>query len=135
MAKLCGKWLLQAITHDATWQQRIVISGSVAHDGPHVLALGVSLPHVDGKSLEIVAQAFNPTTKTWVNSLMKEELNWDNVKGLQMRLSVDDNPPHGDLDFNDLVVLCTSEDKDLVSPLAGTRPDLTIPKKYYKSHR
>lgn len=133
MARLCGKWTLRAIGNDAAWQQRIVISGSIAHDGSHVMTLGSQIPHVEGKNIEISAQALNPNSNAWVNSLMKEAMDWDNASGLQMRLNVDDNPPFGDLDFNDLVILCTAEDDELASPLAGPRPDLTIPEKYLKS--
>jgi hypothetical protein len=31
-----------------------------------------------------------------------------------------------------LVVLCTAEDAPLASPLAGPRPDLTIPERFFK---
>lgn len=132
MAKLSGKWTLKAIGHDAGWQQRIVITGSNAHDGPHVMTLGDSIPHVQGKDIEVTAQALDPGTNTWINSLVQEVMSWDNATGLQVTINIDDNPPHGDRDFNDLVVLCTAEDADLVSPLAGPRPDLTIPEKYFK---
>ena len=132
MAKLSGKWTLQAVGNDAGWQQRIVISGSNAHDGPHVMTLGDSIPHVEGNDINIIAQAFNPGTNTWIGSLVQEVMNWDNASGLQVRLNIDDNPPIGDLDFNDLVVLCTAENAELSSPLAGPRPDLTIPEQYFK---
>lgn len=132
MARLSGKWTLQAIGNDAGWQQRIVISGSIAHDGPHVMTLWAALAHVEGQDIEIVAQAFNPNAGAWVPSLMQEVMQWDNASGLQVRLNVDDNPPNGDLDFNDLVVLCTAEEDELSSPLAGPRPDLTIPERYFK---
>lgn len=66
---------------------------------------------------------------------MQEVGNWDNASGLQVRLNIDDNPPNGDLDFNDLVVLCTAENDELASPLAGPRPDLTIPEQYFRRHR
>ena len=135
MARLSGKWTLQAIGSDAGWKQRIVISGSAAHDGPHVMTLWASIAHVEGSEVQIVAQALNPVTNTWVTSLMQEVMSWDNATGLQVRLNIDDNPPSGDLDFNDLVVLCTAEDDDLASPLAGPRPDLTIPERYYRNHR
>ena len=132
MARLSGKWTLQTIGNDAGWQQRIVISGSLAHDGAHVMTLGTSLAHVEGAAIEIAAQAFDPVSNTWVDSLMQQVMNWDNASGLQVRFNVDDNPPNGDLDFNDLVILCTAEDAELASPLAGPRPDLTIPEKYFR---
>jgi hypothetical protein len=132
MAKLSGKWTLKAIGHNAAWQQRIVITGSNAHDGPHVMTLGASIPHVEGEDIEVTAQALNPVNNTWITSLVQEVMNWDNSTGLQVRLNIDDNPPLGDLDFNDLVVLCTAENAELASPVAGPRPDLTIPEKYLK---
>lgn len=132
MTKLSGKWTLQAIGNDAGWQQRIVISGSNAHDGPHVMTLGDSIPHVEGNDINIIAQAFDPGVGAWIDSLVQEVMNWDNASGLQVRLNIDDNPPIGDLDFNDLVVLCTAENAELSSPLAGPRPDLTIPERYFK---
>ena len=132
MARLSGKWTLQTIGNDAGWQQRIVISGSLAHDGAHVMTLGTSIAHIEGTDIEITAQALNPNSNIWVNSLMQDVMNWDNSSGLQVRLNVDDNPPNGDLDFNDLVILCTAEDAELASPLAGPRPDLTIPERYFK---
>jgi hypothetical protein len=48
-----------------------------------------------------------------IDSLIQEAMNWDNSTGLQVTLSADDNPPHGDLDFNDLVVLCSAENAPL----------------------
>jgi hypothetical protein len=132
MAKLAGKWTLKAIGNDAGWQQRIVISGSNAHDGPHVMILGDTIPHVEGNDINIIAQAFNPGTSAWIDSLVQEVMNWDNASGLQVRLNIDDNPPFGDLDFNDLVILCTAEDAELSSPLAGPRPDLTIPEQFFR---
>lgn len=134
MAKLSGRWTLRAIGTDAGWQQRIVISGSNSHDGPHVMTLGDVIEHVEGTDIDIVAQAFDPGSNTWIDSLVQDVMSWDNASGLQVRLNVDDNPPMGDLDFNDLVVLCTAENAELSSPLAGPRPDLTIPERYYE-HR
>ncbi len=135
MAKLSGKWTLRAIGNDAGWQQRIFISGSNVHDGPHPMVLGTTIPHVEGNAINIIAQAFNPSLNVWIDSLIQETMNWDNSTGLQVTLSADDNPPHGDLDFNDLVVLCTAENAELASPLAGPRPDLTIPEKFFKGRK
>jgi len=132
MAKLSGKWTLRAIQNDAGWQQRIFISGSHAHDGPHPMVLGTTIAHVEGSAINIIAQALNPSLNVWIDSLIQEAMNWDNATGLQVTLSADDNPPHGDLDFNDLVVLCTAENDPLASPLVGPRPDLTIPERFFK---
>ena len=132
MAKLSGKWTLRVVQNDAGWQQRIFISGSNAHDGPHPMVLGTTIPHVEGNAINIIPQALNPDLNVWIESLLQEAMNFDNATGLQVTLSADDNPPYGDLDFNDLVVLCTAENAPLVSPLAGPRPDLTIPERFFK---
>ena len=135
MAKLSGKWTLSAIGNEAGFKQRIVISGSNAHDGPHEMTVGDTIAHVEGSAISIVAQAFNPGISIWIDSLILESMNWDNATGLQVTLNVDDNPPIGDLDFNDLVILCTAENAELTSPLTGPRPDLTIPRKFVKPGR
>lgn len=132
MARLSGKWTLIAIGNDAGWQQCIVISGSNASDGPHIMTLGDTIPHVEGNNIEVTAQAFNPVTRTWINSLVQEVMSWDDATGLQVTLNIDDNPPVGDLDFNDLVILCIAENGELTSPIAGPRPDLTIPEQYFR---
>jgi hypothetical protein len=135
MARLSGKWTLEAIGNEAGWQQRIVISGSNAHDGPHPMVMGTVVQHVEGSAIDVIAQAFNPNINDWIDSLVQETVNWDNATGLQVTLNVDDNPPHGDLDFNDLVVLCTAENAELASPLSGPRPDLTIPERFFRGRR
>ncbi len=132
MVTLSGKWELKAIGNDAGWRQRIVISGSAASDGPYEMVLGTTVANVEGGPFEITAQAFNPGSSVWIDSLIQSAMNWDNATGLQVQINIDDNPPHGDLDFNDLVVLCTAQDAQLSSPLAGPRPDLTIPEKYLR---
>ncbi len=132
MVMLSGKWTLTAIANDAGWKQRIVVAGSAASDGNYEMVVGTTVPHVEGQTISVVAQAFNTNTNLWLNSLIQETMDWDNATGLQVTFGADDNPPNGDLDFNDLVVLCTAEDAELSSPLAGPRVDLTIPEKYFR---
>ncbi len=127
MVTLSGKWSLKAIGNDAGWKQRISVLGSVGSDGSYEMVLGTTVADVEGSVIEITAQAFNPGLNAWIESLVQSTMIWDNDIGLQVQINVDDNPPVGDLDFNDLVVLCTAQDDDLSSPLAGPRPDLTIP--------
>lgn len=130
MPILSGKWTLRAIGNEAGWQQRIVIAGSVASDGAHNMVVGTTVPHVEGEAFSVTGQALNPATNTWIDSLVDESMHWDNATGLQITLRFDDNPAMADHDFNDLVVLCTTEDAQLSSPLAGPRPDLTIPERF-----
>lgn len=128
MTTLNGRWTLRAIGHEAGWKQRILISGSQVHDGGHEMVVGTELQHVEGDEITIQAQALNQGTNTWTDSLQQESFDWDDQVGLTLTISADDNPPNGDLDFNDLVVLCVAEDDELRSPHVGyRRPDLTIP--------
>lgn len=128
MATLSGRWTLRTIGNEAGWTQGILISGSHAHDGVHVMTLGSEIAHVEGEAFTITPQAFNPGTGAWIESLQDERYGWDDQTGMTLTIRTDDNPPAGDHDFNDLVVLCIAEDEELVSPHAGlVRPDLTIP--------
>src|ERR1700754_4577255 len=86
MAKLSGKWTLRAVGNDAGWQQRIFISGSNAHDGPHPMVLGTTIPHVEGNAINIIAQARNPALNVWIDSLIQEAMSWDNSTGLQVTI-------------------------------------------------
>jgi hypothetical protein len=128
MAVLSGRWTLRAIEKEAGWKQGVLISGSQAHDGVHEMVVGSEIQHVEGDEVTVTPQALNPATNVWVDSLQEEQFAWDDQAGLTLTISADDNPPVGDLDFNDLKVLCIAEDAELVSPHAGlVRPDLTIP--------
>lgn len=130
MVALSGQWTIKVVSVNAGWQQQIQISGSSGYDGVYLAVPGFTLPYVDGE-MEITAQAYNPASGVWIDSLMQSTLAWSNTSGLEMQICVDDNPPDGDLDFNDVVLLCTTADPELTSPLAGPRPDLSIPERYY----
>jgi hypothetical protein len=60
MAKLSENGLSEPSAMMQRWQQRIFISGSNAHDGPHPMVLGTTIPHVEGNAINIIAQARNP---------------------------------------------------------------------------
>jgi hypothetical protein len=130
MAKLSGKWTLRSVINDAGWKQGILISGSAAHDGIQEMPLGTEIHRVQGEELTIMPYALNPTTNGWEPSLEQEVYEWRDDIGLTLTISADDNPPNGDKDYNDLVVLCVPEDDELISPHVGfQRPDLTIPER------
>ena len=135
MATLSGTWTLRAIGNEAGWKQRIVITNSVAQDGGYPMVVGTQVAHVEGEAISVGMQAFDPGRNIWIDSLVREAMSFDKATGLQLTLSADDNPPHGDGDFNDLIVLCTAENAELTSPLAGPRPDLTIPERFIKGRR
>lgn len=133
MSMLSGTWNFEAIGNEAGWKQRITLTGTSAHDGPHELVLGSKLFNVAGERFEVVAQALDPAINQWVNSLMDEKARWENDTGLVITLRCDDNPAAADGDFNDLIVQCTAQDKVLTSPFSGvTRPDLSIPREFIK---
>jgi hypothetical protein len=128
MARLSGTWTLRAIDNEAGWRQRILISGSSAHDGGHEMVIGTEILHVQGDEIVLTPQAFDPVANDWIDSLQEERAAWDDAVGMTVTIFADDNPAAADGDFNDLVVLCVAEDPELGSPLAGfPRPDLTIP--------
>jgi hypothetical protein len=128
MARLSGTWTLRAIENEAGWRQRVLISGSSAHDGGHEMVVGTEILHVQGEEITVSPQAFDPAANDWIDSLQDERAEWDDAVGLTVTIRADDNPAAADGDFNDLVVLCIAEDDDLVSPQVGVqRPDLTIP--------
>jgi hypothetical protein len=127
MARLSGTWTLRAIDREAGWQQRILISGSTAHDGGHEMVVGDEIQHVQGDEMTLTPQAFDPTLGDWIDSLQEERAAWDDAVGMTITIFADDNPAAADGDFNDLVVLCLPEDPDLLTPHTFPRPDLTSP--------
>lgn len=129
MARLSGTWTLRCIEKESGWRQGILISGSTAHDGIHELTIGDEINGVQGEEMVLTPQAFNPALGDWVDDLQEERAAWDDAVGMTLTIFADDNPPLGDRDFNDLVVLCLPEDPDLQTPHTFPRPDLTIPEK------
>lgn len=130
MTKLSGRWTLRALSVDAGWQQGVSITGS-SNDGVHALTPGAEID-IESEAFVVTAQALDPAT-TWIDSLQYDVYAWDDTVGMTVTISADDNPPHGDLDFNDLVVVCLPRDDELVSPHVGlARPDLTIPEQYVR---
>jgi hypothetical protein len=127
MARLAGTWTLRAIENEAGWRQRIVISGSNAHDGGHEMVVGDEIHGVQGEEMTLTPQAFDPTLGDWIDSLEQERAAWDDAIGMTLTIFADDNPAAADGDFNDLVVLCLPEDPELQTPHTFPRPDLTIP--------
>jgi hypothetical protein len=134
MTVLYGKWTLKVMKADADYLHRVIISGSNGSNGTYPLVVGTMLSDVAGNGFSVMPQARlpRPDTPIWADSDVWERMGWDNAVGLQATISCSHNPPIGDDNYDtwDLVILCTSEDEELQSPLRGPRPDLTIPKKY-----
>lgn len=126
MARLSGTWTLRAIEKESGWRQGILIAGSAAHDGLHELLVGDEIAGVQGDEVTVTPQAFDPA-RGWTDCLQLERLAWEDSVGVTVTISADDNPPQGDRDFNDLVVLCLPEDPELRTPHSFPRPDLTVP--------
>jgi len=45
------------------------ISGSLAHDGPHVLDVGDEIVGVEGEQIVVTLAAVDPVFNTWVDNL------------------------------------------------------------------
>ncbi len=128
MATLSGRWTISAVTKEAGWDQGMLVAGSDNGDGLHPMDVGDSFD-VTGDEMTLVPQYLNADTGEWGNSLTKDQFAWSDQQGLTVTIYGDDNPPWGDLDFNDLIVVGTALDPELTSPHAGvTRPGLTVPK-------
>lgn len=138
MARLSGTWTLTAIAKLAAWDQRIVIAGSTNADGAHPMVAGTVVPNVRGVDFEVKPQAFNPVLAQWLDSFQVDSMSWDPIKGVMLTISADDRSSTPDADFNDLVVVCTTTDPELMPPrFNAPRMDLTIPERYVreKAHR
>jgi hypothetical protein len=127
MTTLRGTWTLTAVSSEAGWTQGVLITGSAAHDGIHPMAVGDVIADVSGHELTVKPHAFDPDVGIWEESLEQEQMSWDPNKGVVITIYADDHPSGTpDHDFNDLVVQCSSQDRDLAAP--GHRDmDLTIP--------
>jgi hypothetical protein len=101
------------------------------HNGAAEMVVGTRVPQVEGGAIMVVAQALNDRTNGWMDSRIQGRMNWSNASDLQVMLNIHDNPPNGDLDFNDLVDLCTVAAAALFR-LLSPRPDLTIPGGFMK---
>lgn len=126
MTELSGRWTLTVIGNEAGWQQGVRIIGSAAHDGIHPLALGDTIVGIGSAKFIVDPVAFNPATRTWEASLQRERMGWDAATGVTMTIFADDNPAAPDGDFNDLIVRCFSDDRELTPP-EHPPLDLTLP--------
>ena len=126
MTTLSGNWTLTAIGKEAGWTQGVRVQGSVGQDGVHEMNLGDVLPQLRGEEITVTPYAFNPATQEWVESLERTLFSWDPVKGVVVTIYADDAPGLGDLDFNDLVVECVSDEREIRAPERRSL-DLTIP--------
>jgi hypothetical protein len=127
MTTLSGRWLISAVAKEAGWDQGMLVAGSDHADGLHVMNVGDSFD-LTGDDTTLTLQYHNADTDEWHDSLMKDQFTWSDQQGMTVTISGDDNPPIGDLDFNDLVVVGVALDPELASPHAGLpRPELTVP--------
>lgn len=127
MTTLSGRWLIRAVAKEAGWEQGVLVGGSDSSDGLHPMEVGDSFD-VTGEVVTLTLRYHDADTGEWGDSLMKDQFAWSDDQGMTVTISADDNPPLGDLDFNDLVVLGVALDPELTSPHAGVaRPELTVP--------
>lgn len=128
MTTLSGRWIISAVTKEAGWDQGILVAGSDIGDGLHPMNVGNSFD-LTGDDMTLIPQYHNADTDEWHDSLTKDQFAWSDQQGMTVTIFGDDNPPLGDLDFNDLIVVGVALDPELTSPHAGlTRPELTVPK-------
>ena len=131
MARLSGTWTLRATALNAGWDQRLLITGSTTADGAYPMLVGTVVAGITGVEVDVRPQAFNPVVGHWVDSLQRESMSWDPVAGVVVTISADDQTDAPDLDYDDLVVVCTTSDPELVPPpLEGPPLDLTVPEHY-----
>ena len=127
MTKLSGRWVISAVAKEAGWDQGVLVSGAGLGDGLHPMNVGDSF-EVTGDDIDLILQYHDADTNEWHESLMTDRFAWSDQQGMTVTISGDDNPPLGDLDFNDLVVVGVALDPELTSPHAGLiRPELTVP--------
>src|SRR5215469_4635056 len=129
MAILRGRWTLTAIGNEAGWKQSVLITGSDETDGFHEMVVGTVVGPVKGAAFEVKPHAWNPDISSWIPSNEREVMSFDPDKGVIVTVYADDDPGVGaDNDFNDLVVECTADERELRPPEVSQRPlDLTIP--------
>lgn len=128
MVALPGSWIVTVTGLNAGWMQAVRISNSNGANGIYQAAAGQEIGRFRGDNLEVTPMHLDPAVGRWAESLAEAKAEWDDLVGLVVTIFADDNPPNGDLDFDDLVIRCVPLDVELTSPNAGgQRLDLTIP--------
>lgn len=121
-----GEWFVQVVSRESAFDQRFVISGSDTSDGPYDGTPGVST-QVSGDSWTLTLEWNDYVGSGWQPSGVRESAEYTIQDGLVITLGADDNiEPVRDLDYNDVVVSCTSLDPSINPPATDPPLDFTI---------
>jgi hypothetical protein len=109
-----GRWRLQVERKIAGFSQRFIVSGAAVGNGTFGDAIGLTTL-ADGPSWRIDFQWNDNRGSGWRPSRCKKlTANFDFRSGLVVRIGADDNYPHlADNDFDDLVLLCEFQERQL----------------------
>lgn len=123
-----GPWRVEVVGGDAVRPQRFVIAGSDNADGAYPGALGTGV-NVEGDHWTV--------TMEWQDhavfraSEIARTATFDVQRGLLVTLGADDLSGGGDRDFNDLILLLSSNDPELnPNPPSGNPYDFSYPESF-----
>jgi hypothetical protein len=109
-----GKWLVQVVSKDAAFDQRLVVSGAVSGDGVYPGVAGTTI-QAEGPHWALAFEWNDNAGSGWQPSDSKKiDAAYPFDRGLVVTVGVDDNRPElRDHDYNDVVVSCRSLDPAL----------------------
>jgi hypothetical protein len=120
-----GPWSVRVEHKDSIFSQRFVISGSDSSDNGY--------PGVPGQSVSVTGKEWFLTmdwrdTGQFEPCRIRRSATYDVDEGLIVTLGADDGPlATADRDFDDLVLICQSQDPSLDPIPRGDPYDFTIP--------
>ncbi|MEU2717951.1 hypothetical protein [Streptomyces sp. NPDC007205] len=121
-----GEWFVQVVSWESAFDQRFVISGSDSADGPYAGTPGVGT-QVSGDRWTLTLEWNDNVASGWQPSGVRKSAAYTIQDGLVITLGADDNvEPLRDLDYNDLVVSCTSLDQAINPPASDPPLHFTI---------
>ena len=99
-----GSWTVSVKSKSASFPQRFIISGATSGNGTYVGDVATAPVPVAGAAWAITIQN-NPGTG-FINSA--DQIKFPTVSGGQYRFDIESNDAGGDLDFNDLILTCST---------------------------
>ena len=100
-----GSWTVRVKSKSAAFAQRFVISGAASGNGTYAGDVATSPVTVTGNAWAITIQN-DQGTGHWVASL--DEITFPTVVGTNYRFDIRSDDAGGDLDFNDLILTCST---------------------------
>lgn len=123
---MSGSWTIRVKSINASWQQGFRLAGTSAHDGDWLASPNLTVPLVTSSNWSIQALARPSGSSPWMVSRTRDRMSFDPVEGIRIAIGCDDGPPPGDLDFDDLVLECITDDP-LLKPKGQNIPPIQIP--------